>query len=86
MAISEQAIDAALKRGQDLAKAEHRAIGARLDAARGRLVIKFDNGVEMKDAVFSLYLANNAARTPVLIEAVIPVATARVELVKASGK
>jgi hypothetical protein len=42
-----------------------------------------DNGVEMKDAVFSLYLANNTARTPVLIEAVIPVATARVELVKA---
>ena len=46
----------------------------------------FDNGVEMKDAVFSLYLANNAARTPVLIEAVIPVATARVELVKSSGR
>ncbi len=47
MAISEQAIDAALKRGQDLAKAEHRAIGARFDAARARLVIEFDNGVEM---------------------------------------
>jgi hypothetical protein len=45
-----------------------------------------DNGVESKDAQFSLYLANNAARTPVLIEAVIPVATARVELVKASGE
>jgi hypothetical protein len=42
-----------------------------------------DNGVEMKDAQFALYLANNAARTPVLIEAVLPVATARVELVKA---
>lgn len=42
----------------------------------------FDNGAEMKDAQFSLYLANNALRTPVLIEAVIPVATARVELVK----
>jgi len=41
-----------------------------------------DNGAEMKDAQFSLYLANNALRTPVLIEAVIPVATARVELVK----
>lgn len=45
----------------------------------------FDNGVEMKDALFALYLANTAARTPVLIEAVLPFATARVELVKASG-
>jgi len=44
----------------------------------------FDNGVEMKDAAFSLYLANNAWRTPVLIEAVIPVATARVELTRFS--
>jgi len=40
----------------------------------------FDNGVEMKDASFALYLANNAARTPVLLEAVMPFATARVEL------
>jgi hypothetical protein len=46
----------------------------------------FDSGVESKDAQFSLYLANNAPHTPVLIEAVIPVATARVELVKASGE
>jgi len=43
----------------------------------------FDNGVEMKDAHFLLYLANDAARTPVLMEAVLPVATARVELKKA---
>jgi hypothetical protein len=43
----------------------------------------FDNGVEMKDASFALYLANNAARTPVLLEAVMPFATARVELLKA---
>jgi hypothetical protein len=42
----------------------------------------FDNGAEMKDAQFSLYLANNASRTPVLLEAVLPFATARVELVK----
>jgi hypothetical protein len=41
-----------------------------------------DNGVEMKDASFTLYLANNAARTPVLLEAVLPFATARVELLK----
>lgn len=46
----------------------------------------FDNGVEMKDALFALYLANTAARTPVLIEAVLPIATARVGLVKASGR
>lgn len=42
----------------------------------------FENGVEMKDASFTLYLANNAARTPVLLEAVMPFATARVELSK----
>jgi hypothetical protein len=43
----------------------------------------FDNDVEMKDASFNLFLANNAARTPVLLEATLPFATARVELVKA---
>jgi Protein of unknown function (DUF3108) len=43
----------------------------------------FDQGVEMKDASFALYLANNASRTPVLLEAVMPFATARVQLVKA---
>ena len=43
----------------------------------------FDEGVEMKDASFVLYLANDAARTPVLLEAVMPFATARVELLKA---
>ena len=42
----------------------------------------FDSGVEMKDASFTLYLANDAARTPVLLEAVMPFATARVELQK----
>lgn len=41
-----------------------------------------DNGTEMKDAHFLLYLANDAARTPVLVEAVLPIATARVELTK----
>jgi len=34
----------------------------------------FDDGVEMKDASFTLYFANNAARTPVLLEAVMPFA------------
>jgi hypothetical protein len=42
----------------------------------------FDDGVEMKDASFTLYVANNAAHTPVLLEAVMPFATARVELLK----
>lgn len=41
-----------------------------------------DNGAEMKDAHFLLYLANDGARTPVLVEAVLPIATARVELTK----
>ena len=39
-----------------------------------------DNGTEMKDAHFLLYLTNDAARLPVLMEAVLPVATVRVEL------
>jgi len=43
----------------------------------------FENGVESKDAYFALYLANDAARTPVLLEAVMPIASARVALVKA---
>jgi len=41
-----------------------------------------ENGTEMKDAHFFLYLANDAARTPVLMEAILPIATARVELTK----
>jgi hypothetical protein len=42
----------------------------------------FDDGAEMKDAHFTLYLAKDAARTPVLLEAVLPFAAARVELTK----
>ncbi len=44
----------------------------------------YDNGAEMKNAHFLLYLSNDAARLPVLLEAVLPIATARVELTKAS--
>jgi hypothetical protein len=44
----------------------------------------FDNGSENRDSHFFLYLTNDAARMPVLMEAVLPVATARVELTKAS--
>lgn len=40
----------------------------------------FENGTEMKDAHFTLYLAHDAARTPVLLQAVLPFAEARVEL------
>ena len=43
----------------------------------------FENGQEMKDAHFTMYFANNAARTPVLLEAVMPFATAQVQLVHA---
>jgi len=42
----------------------------------------FEEGVEKKDASFSLYLANNATHIPVVLEAVLPFATARVELLK----
>jgi hypothetical protein len=41
-----------------------------------------DHGVEMKDAHFKLYLAKDTARTPVLLEAVMPFAAARIELAK----
>ena len=43
----------------------------------------FQNGQEMKDAHFTIYLAGNTVHTPLLLEAVMPVATAQVELVKA---
>lgn len=42
----------------------------------------FDNGQEMKDAHFTLYLSKDSARAPVLLEAVLPVGEARVELTK----
>ncbi len=42
----------------------------------------FEDGVEKKDASFTLYLANNATHLPVVLEAVLPFATARVELMK----
>src|SRR5208282_1592510 len=35
----------------------------------------YENGAEMKDAHFLLYLSNDAARIPVLLEAVLPIAT-----------
>jgi len=43
-------------------------------------IVVFENGQEIKDAHFTMYFANNVARTPVLLEAIMPFATARVEL------
>ena len=40
----------------------------------------FNEGEEMKDAHFFVYLAKNEAHTPVLLEAVLPFSTARVAL------
>jgi Protein of unknown function (DUF3108) len=40
----------------------------------------FDNGQEMKDAHFFVYFAKNEARIPVLLEAEMPFAAARVSL------
>jgi hypothetical protein len=40
----------------------------------------FDNGQEMNDAHFFVYFAKNEARTPVLLEAEMPFASARVAL------
>jgi hypothetical protein len=46
-----------------------------------KIVIRvFDNGEEMKDAHFFVYFAKNDARTPVLLEAEMPFASARVSL------
>ncbi len=42
----------------------------------------FDNGEEMKDAHFFVYFAGDEARTPVLLEAEMPFASARVALTK----
>lgn len=41
-----------------------------------------DNGTEMKDAHFLLYITPDTERLPVLMEAVLPFATASVELTK----
>ncbi len=42
----------------------------------------FENGAELRDASFQLFLAENQERTPVLLEAIMPFATAHVELVQ----
>jgi Protein of unknown function (DUF3108) len=70
-------------RAKIIGASENVAIAAGKYSASKIQIRVFDNGVEMKDAAFMLYLANLPARTPVLLEATLPFATARVELVKA---
>jgi hypothetical protein len=69
-----------------LSKGEHVAVPAGSYTASKIEIRVFENGAEMKDAHFLLYLANDAARTPVLMEAVLPVATVRLELAKAKER
>jgi hypothetical protein len=64
-------------------KAQNVSVAAGKYSATKIEIHVMDNGAEMKDAHFLLYLADGAQRLPVLMEAVLPVATARVELVKA---
>ena len=64
-------------------KSEHVKVPAGEYSASKVEIHVFDNGTEMKDAHFFVYLANDSLRIPVLVEAVLPVATARVELTKA---
>jgi hypothetical protein len=40
----------------------------------------FERGRELTDTTFSLWLANNEEKTPVLIEATLPIGSARIEL------
>jgi Protein of unknown function (DUF3108) len=70
-------------RAWQVAKSVHVSVPAGNFNAQKIEIHVFDNGVEMKDAHFLLYLTNDSARTPVLMEAQLPVATARVELTKA---
>jgi Protein of unknown function (DUF3108) len=66
-----------------LSKSEAVAVPAGKFTATKIEIHVIDNGAEMNDTHFLLYLSNDAARTPVLMEAVLPIATARVELTKA---
>jgi uncharacterized protein DUF3108 len=85
------AVDGPVYDGRKLYQVRARKIGsAEVQVPAGKFLtvtveIKvFDNGTEMKDAHFALYLANDEARTPVLLEAVLPFAAAKVELLKKS--
>ena len=67
----------ARRTGEDSVK-----VGAGTFAAQKIGIQVFDKGVEMKDAKFTLFLSKDSARLPVLLEAVLPFADARVELTK----
>jgi len=49
-------------------------------AASGIAIRLFEHGKELSDTHFTLWLANDASRTPVLVEAEIPFGTSRIEL------
>ena len=68
-------------RAQKIGSAEVEVPAGKFSTATVEIRV-FDNGEEMKDAHFTVYLAKDAARTPVLLEAVLPFAAARVELAK----
>lgn len=79
--------------GHKLYEARARLAGtARVTVPAGRFTTSkiaiqvFDGGVEMKDAQFTLYIADDPARTPVLLEAVLPMTAAQVELVKRTSR
>lgn len=58
---------------------EVRVASGRYNASRISVQV-FDRGRELTDTTFSLWLAEDANRTPVLIEAELPIGSARVEL------
>jgi len=68
-------------RAQKIGSAEVEVPAGKFSTATVEIRV-FDNGEEMKDAHFTVYLAKDAERTPVLLEAVLPFAAARVELTK----
>lgn len=51
--------------------------------ATGIAIHVFENGNEMTNTKLKLWIAQDAARTPVLLEMELPIGTGRVELVKA---
>lgn len=65
------------RRGPELEKVTVPA--GQFDALRIEVRV-FDRGRKLSGTHFSLWLARDATRTPVLIEAVVPIGTARIEL------
>ena len=65
-----------------LGKDQNVSVGAGKFATNKIEIHVLDNGKEMKDAHFLLYITQDSERLPVLMEAVLPFATASVELTK----